>query len=93
MKTYRKRAKPKRNITFGPEAKDRKKVLVQRAGGICHDCHGVFPDYCYDFHHLDPKTKSFAISQGMQGAWLTLVDEADKCILLCANCHRIRHHG
>ena len=32
-----------------------------------------------DFHHLDPATKSGKV---------TTVEEARKCVLLCANCHR-----
>lgn len=71
---------------------DRKAKLVQRAGGLCHDCHAVFPDCVFDFHHLDPKTKRFAVSGSqLERRWSELVKEADKCILLCANCHRIRH--
>lgn len=41
-----------------------------------------------EFHHLDPKEKEFQISSERNPSWETLVKELDKCILLCANCHR-----
>ena len=49
---------------------------------------------CIDFHHLDPKDKEFNISKACQDFTdLDLIKkEIDKCILLCANCHRKVHN-
>jgi hypothetical protein len=47
-----------------------------------------------DFHHRDPKLKSFAIAQGMRDPsidYYTFIEELEKCIVLCANCHRCLH--
>lgn len=46
-----------------------------------------------DFHHLDPNIKEFNISSKLNGLKLeTLKNEINKCINLCANCHREFHH-
>jgi hypothetical protein len=39
------------------------------------------------FHHLDPATKRFVIAGGHTRSWAQLVEEATRCVLLCANCH------
>jgi len=72
---------------------DRKKQLVDRRGGQCARC-GFKPqsDIEYnalDFNHREPTTKSFNISHSFSRKWETLLAEADKCDILCANCHRI----
>jgi hypothetical protein len=43
-----------------------------------------------EFHHRDPDGKDFKVSQG---SWSLerMKAEADKCALLCANCHREEH--
>lgn len=55
------------------------------------DCLGVFPATCFDFHHEGEKdmnpSKALTMSAEKQE------QEMAKCILLCANCHRIRHWG
>jgi|ERR1051326_636139 hypothetical protein len=39
-----------------------------------------------DFHHIDPKTKNFEL--GCCGkSWDAIVDELDKCEVLCRYCH------
>lgn len=45
---------------------------------------------CLDFHHIDPKKKRFEIATAPErGCSLdTLKEELEKCIPLCANCHR-----
>ena len=43
-----------------------------------------------EFHHLDPKEKDFSISTNIKSLDL-IKKELDKCILLCANCHREEH--
>lgn len=74
---------------------ERKAQLVAYKGGICADCKGVFPQCCYDFDHKDPLNKSFNIGEAAsRGTSMSdLMIEADKCDLVCANCHRIRTAG
>jgi hypothetical protein len=50
---------------------------------------------CLDFHHLNPREKSRSVSAiWTRGcSWDTIQKEIEKCILLCANCHRKVHAG
>jgi predicted HNH restriction endonuclease len=68
-----------------------KQNIVKMFGGKCTDCGGEFHPAVYDFHHTDPNTKEGHIKDfiklGLKGAR----SELDKCVLLCANCHRTRH--
>jgi 5-methylcytosine-specific restriction endonuclease McrA len=70
-----------------------KKEIVQYMGNKCTDCLGVFPLCVYDFHHIDPNTKEKPPAAVLTSSIKTIKKELDKCILLCSNCHRIRHHG
>lgn len=45
----------------------------------------------FDFHHVDPSTKSFQILTKGPKTLVGQKEELDKCILLCANCHREEH--
>lgn len=71
-----------------------KEELVKYKGGKCEIC-GY--DKCIgalDFHHLDPSKKDFAISNSNIYKNLDkLKEEVDKCILVCANCHREIHYN
>lgn len=75
--------------------KERQRAIKMRAveykGNECQDCHRQFPLCGYDFHHLDPTQKDFDIGKAQHGSWNRLQPELDKCVLLCAVCHRIRH--
>jgi len=46
-----------------------------------------------DFHHTDGDKKDFGISFAVANGWgrQRILDEIDKCEVLCANCHRIEH--
>ena len=47
-----------------------------------------------DFHYIDPRKKDFGLSErGLTRSWEKIKKEIDKCILLCANCHREVHVG
>lgn len=48
-----------------------------------------------DFHHKDPSSKEFGVSGSRQGSHslCSTVSEIRKCVLLCANCHRLVHAG
>ena len=42
-----------------------------------------------DLHHLDSREKDFGIGdKGYTRSWEKVKTELDKCILVCANCHR-----
>ena len=75
--------------------KRRKKIkqeAVEYMGGACKHCGGCFPISVFEFHHVDPSEKDFAISGGGHTRSMDAVKaELDKCIMLCANCHRIEH--
>lgn len=69
---------------------------VQFLGGVCRHCGQTFEDCCYDFHHLNPKEKDFTIGNAQTNgarSWFKVRDELKKCVLLCANCHRLVHSG
>lgn len=65
-----------------------KSMLASEAGGCCAAC--GYDRYlgALEFHHLDPSTKRLGLShRGAALAIATLRSEAQKCILLCSNCH------
>jgi hypothetical protein len=45
-----------------------------------------------DFHHKDPTTKKFTVSDALAYSEKTLRAEIAKCDVLCSNCHRMHHH-
>ncbi len=77
--------------------KRRKKVKamgVEYLGGGCHVCQYSKCQDALDFHHINPEDKSFGIaSKGVTLGWDVIKEELDKCVLLCANCHREHHAG
>lgn len=69
-----------------------KERLINLKGGCCEICGYNKFIQGLDFHHLDPKLKSFKISS-IQKNDIKLKEEIDKCQLLCVNCHRELHYS
>lgn len=48
----------------------------------------------FDLHHVNPKNKLFDVSnKAVQNHSIAEVEkEADKCVILCYNYHRLHHH-
>ena len=68
-----------------------KKWAIDYKGGKCELCGYHKSISALEFHHVDPSQKEFEISKAA-GINLKLVKlELDKCMLLCANCHREIH--
>jgi hypothetical protein len=67
-----------------------KAQLVRARGGRCEDCAYSRTISALEFHHRDASTKDFSLGGFLGGIERARI-EADKCFLLCANCHRIRH--
>ena len=58
----------------------------------CSRCSENHPA-CLEFHHKNPQDKAINLSWVVSWGWSTerILQEIDKCIVLCANCHRKQH--
>ena len=101
MEHYYKHRKHYRKLQNAARKKRRQKskaALISYKGGECEHCNVSYPyDGVYEFHHTDPTKKDFSISDALDrniGALSNhkeILKELDKCLMLCANCHRIEH--
>ncbi len=66
-------------------------VREYKAGKGCLDC-GESNPLVLDFDHVDRAKKSFTISNAVRLGWsiARIMEEINKCDVVCANCHRIR---
>ena len=73
-------------------AKRRRKIkalALEYKGGKCQICGYDKYQGSLDLHHIDPSEKEFGIGhKGYTRSWQKVKAELDKCILVCANCHR-----
>lgn len=86
--SYKNRDKYKNNRKKYRE-KLRQLILEAKSCG-CIIC-GEKEPCCLDFHHL--RDKEFVIAAGTEVSISRLLEELDKCVVLCANCHRKLHAG
>ncbi len=71
-----------------------KTMVVEYRGGKCVLCGYYKCIGALDLHHVDETKKEFGLSaRGMTRSWEKIKEEADKCVVLCANCHREIHAG
>jgi len=64
-------------------------------GNKCCDClikYDGTNSCIFDFHHLNPEQKEFEWTKMRQINKNKLLLELDKTVLLCSNCHRLRHY-
>ena len=81
-----------KNLRREERAYLKKKHLVERLDGKCCSCGYHKSIRALQFHHLDETTKEFTIGENLIYKSLAILEaEADKCILLCANCHFEEH--
>ena len=71
----------------------KEKAIIYKGNKCCicgyDKCNGAL-----EFHHIDPEQKDFGIGdKGHTRSWQKTKDELDKCIMVCANCHREIHAG
>ena len=72
--------------------KQLKLMAVQHMGGKCMRCGYNRYSEVLEFHHKDPSKKEFGLGMGgLTRSWKKTIEEAEKCELLCANCHREKH--
>ena len=65
--------------------------MIEYKGNKCEKCGYNKNIAALEFHHLDPNTKKFTLSD-THHTWEETKEELDKCILVCSNCHRELHN-
>jgi hypothetical protein len=72
----------------------KKRALIALKGGKCESCGYDRCPAVLQFHHIDPSTKLFNMSYREISSikWEKILEEVDKCQLLCANCHTETHY-
>lgn len=68
-----------------------KQKAVDLLGGECSKCGYKKCLAALEFHHLDPSKKDINY-YSLKHNFNKITLELDKCVLLCANCHREEHN-
>jgi ribosomal protein L44E len=84
-------------VDMHPSAESRRRTKLRAVAwfrGSCDGCDEVHSAQLFDFHHRDASDKQFGIAtDGIARSWEKIVAELEKCVMLCANCHREVHAG
>lgn len=73
--------------------KNKEDAILSR-GGKCEICGFKYNGEnapCFDFHHIDPNDKIYNPSTALRLSKEKRDNELSKCLLVCANCHRLIH--
>lgn len=72
------------------------KLIQLYTDGKCKKCNIKYDGTngsIFQFHHMNPENKLFAISTGYEKTFKLLCEEVQKCELYCGNCHLLLHLG
>ena len=70
----------------------RKKEFIKLKGGGCSICGYNKNTSALEFHHINQEHKDFHFSNTKTTNINKIRKELNKCILICANCHREIHY-
>lgn len=84
---YRQKNKDKINQNIKELKQKKKQQLIEHLGGKCVGCGTT--EYL-QFDHIVRADKSFTIGQNMHKSLDVLIEEANKCQLLCKKCHEFK---
>ena len=95
VKRDKRRYTDRRQYLIAAVRKRRKKIrkmALEYKGDKCERCGYTQCMEALEFHHTISSEKDFSVSsKGYTRSWKRVKEELDKCILLCANCHREIH--
>ena len=87
------RSRKQANVANSKAYRERKRAKIQAQKTPCIVCGFDKHPEAIDFHHINQSNKSFAVAEMMGKSWNLIQAEIDKCVCLCANCHRLHHAG
>ncbi len=73
-----------------------KEEAILSKGGRCEICGFKYNGKnaaCFDFHHINPNEKRCNPSTALRLSKERRDEELSKCLLVCANCHRLIHNS
>ena len=79
---------------FFRKRNDSKKEVIISKGGECEVCGFKYDGEnaaCFEFHHINPSEKKYNPSTALRLIKEERDKELSKCLLVCANCHRLIH--
>jgi hypothetical protein len=71
-----------------------KTKMIEYKGSKCERCSLKLKDSHYsvfEFHHVNKEEKDPKFSRIKCWSWEKIIKELERCMLVCANCHRIIH--
>jgi hypothetical protein len=77
------------NATQRTRARQRRLLIASAKSHPCEDCKTTFPSYCMDFDHVRGE-KRIIVSWMHKYSASAVLEEIEKCDLVCANCHKLR---
>ena len=81
---YKERSKRAREARFAKIAELKDKP--------CTDCKESYPSYVMHFDHIEDNKINSIANLATRASWQAVLDEIEKCELVCANCHAERTH-
>jgi hypothetical protein len=71
-----------------------REIVIEAKNKACLDCDRFYPSYVMTFDHVKGE-KKFNIGEATARAKSikALLEEIDKCEVVCHNCHAVRTHG
>lgn len=91
MRGYNARYRATHAEDIKTKRQERKIDAIIYKGGACQRCGYDRCPAALTFHHREPAAKEFQIATMFGWSWARIVQELDKCDLLCANCHAEWH--
>ena len=92
-KTFRNECKDCNNSRVDKRRKELREFSAEMKSIPCMDCKIKYPYYVMDFDHRDGTTKKRNLSEMRFVSKEKFLEEANKCDIVCSNCHRIRTHN
>ena len=89
-KTFRNECKDCNNSRVDIRRKELRKFSAELKSLPCMDCKISYPYYVMDFDHRDGSTKKYNLSKMRFVSKEKFLEEANKCDVVCSNCHRER---
>jgi len=73
--------------------KKKEELIEWKKTQFCMDCNVSFNEHpeIAEFHHREPSKKLSSVSGAIHSGKTYFNTEIEKCDLICANCHKIRH--